>query len=234
MLGCPARCAKEQPIGVIVLQRRSSPAIHRQADRVGRDVRRPGGDRDRELRLFDEVRARTKELTESLEQQTATSEVLQVISSSPGELEPVFQADAGKRDTAVRGQIWIHVASRGRRISRRVAMHNAPPPFAELMRQRPLIRTRGAPNPHPCSCETRRPVHVPTDISRPIAPMNQSPDTPAARTVLVVPMLKENELIGAIGIYRQEVRPFHRKADRAGSEFCQAGIDRNRERALAQ
>ena len=64
------------------------------------------------VRLFDEVQARTRELSEALEQQTATSEVLQLISSSPGELEPVFQAMLRRSNRYLRGQIWHAVPLR--------------------------------------------------------------------------------------------------------------------------
>ena len=171
-------------------------------------------------RLFDEVQARTDELTESLEQQTATSEVLQVISSSQGELEPVFQAmleNATRLCEATFGSMLFYDGD----AFRRVAMHNAPSPFAKFNETAPLIRTEGNPTLTRL-VETKRPVHV-ADLSV------DSPDEPiakyaGARTLLVVPMLKENELIGAIGIYRQEVRLFTEKQIELVQNFAKQAL----------
>src|SRR5207244_4172186 len=86
------------------------------------------------VRLFDEVQVRTRELSESLEQQTATSEVLSVISSSPGELEPVFQA---MLENAVRicearfGILYLYEEKK----FRTVAMLGVPPPLVEFQKQ---------------------------------------------------------------------------------------------------
>ena len=88
------------------------------------------------VRLFDEVQARTRELSESLEQQTATSEVLSVISRSPGELEPVFQTmlEKATRICGARfGTLWL-CEEDGLRV---VSLHNAPPAFAEERRTQP-------------------------------------------------------------------------------------------------
>jgi hypothetical protein len=78
------------PIGVITLQRRAVRPFTEKQIELFETFADQAGDRHQTVRLFDEVQARTKELSESLEQQTATSEVLGVILSSPGELEPVF------------------------------------------------------------------------------------------------------------------------------------------------
>ena len=151
------------------------------------------------------------ELRQSLEQQTATAEVLQVISSSPGDLQPVF---ASMLENAVRicdakfGNIhrWdgdaLHV----------MATHNTPPAFAEY-RRRSLWR----PNPTNAvgrAIATKAVVQV-ADIAAEQAYTEQrNPSYVAAvelggvRTLLAVPMLKENELIGVFTVYRQEVRPF--------------------------
>jgi GAF domain-containing protein len=168
-------------------------------------------------RLLNELRQRTTDLTErtadlaeALKQQTATSEVLQVISSSPGDLEPVF---ASMLENAVRicdakfGNIFrwdgeaLHIA----------ATHNTSPAYAEARRRSPL---RPGPNAIGRMVTTKSVVHVadlaadPGYIERRFPATVDAVELGGVRTFLAVPMLKESELIGAFTVSRQEVRPF--------------------------
>ena len=158
-----------------------------------------------------EVARLTRELKEALQQQTATSEVLKVISGSPGDLEPVF---AAMLENAVRicdakfGNIFRWDGG----VFHLIATHNTPPAFAEVRRRLPL---RTAPeNLIGRMVTTKMVVHV-ADLAAEQAYIDQrSPQYVAAvelggvRTFLAVPMLKENELVGAFILYREEVRPF--------------------------
>jgi GAF domain len=138
-----------------------------------------------------------KHLAEALEQQTATSEVLQIISSSSGELEPVFQAMLSNATSICKakfGTLWLCEGD----AFRAVALHNAPPAYAEARRRE--FRLRPPPNTALGRvASTKQVVHV-ADIRT----HSYDPDwlAPAAlakyRTVVSVPMLKDNELIGAI------------------------------------
>jgi two-component system, NtrC family, sensor kinase len=162
-------------------------------------------------RLLNELRQRTDDLTESLEQQTATSEVLKVISSSPGELEPVFQSmleNATRICEAKFGNLLLYDGD----AFRLTAVYGAPPAWAEEYRRNPIFR----PTPDiPLGrvAATKRVVHV-ADVAREPSYAAGDPaivplvDVAGARSLVVVPMLKENELVGAFGIFRQEVRPF--------------------------
>jgi GAF domain-containing protein len=166
------------------------------------------------VRLFEAEQERTQELTESLEQQTATSEVLQVISSSPGDLEPVF---ASMLENAIRicdakfGNIYRWDGQ----VFHTLATHNAPAAFAEARKRSPQTP------PHPQSmfgriAVTKSVIHF-ADTLEQAAYRERVPSTVAAaelggvRTALGVPMLKENELIGAFTLFRHEVRPFTEK-----------------------
>jgi class 3 adenylate cyclase/GAF domain-containing protein len=158
-----------------------------------------------------EVARLGRELREALEEQTATSEVLRVISSSPGDLQPVFAAmlaNAVRICDAKFGNIYrwdgdtLHL----------IATHNTPPAFAEARRRsHPRL---GPKTPIGRMVATKTVSHV-ADLAADQGYIEQSvPGIVAAvelggvRTFLAVPMLKDNELIGAFILYRQEVRPF--------------------------
>src|SRR5215831_14440059 len=162
------------------------------------------------VRLFETEQQRTRELSEALEQQTATSEVLQVISSSPGELEPVFQsmlANAVRICGAKFGALFLSEGD----AFRTVALHGAPPAFAEARRREPLRRASPTTGLGRVAA-TKRPVQIADVRAEPAYTSDPQRrellDLAGARTLLNVPMLKENQLIGQISIYRQEVRPF--------------------------
>ena len=164
-------------------------------------------------RLLSELRQRTDDLSESLQQQTATADVLQVISSSPGELEPVFNA---MLEHAVRicdagfGVLWLYDGD----AFRAGALYHVPDQFREFWKR----------GPHPPSPESMLARVVRTKQTVQIADLKNEPgyakgdimvvagvDVAKIRSFIVVPMLKEGELIGAIGVYQQEVRPFTEK-----------------------
>ncbi|MGX1168233.1 two-component system NtrC family sensor kinase [Bradyrhizobium sp. USDA 372] len=156
-------------------------------------------------RLFNEAR-------EALERQTATSEVLQVISSSPGGLGPVFEAmleNAVRICRASFGTLLLYEGDRLRRVAR-MAAQNVPQLYAPDQETPPhfIAPFDGAPSLGRL-VETKALVHI-ADIA------TEHPDdliykVAAARTVLIVPMLKESELVGGFAVYRKEVQEFSDK-----------------------
>jgi signal transduction histidine kinase/HAMP domain-containing protein len=151
---------------------------------------------------------RTRELSESLEQQTATAEVLRVISSSPSNLDPVFQAVLTSATKLCEASFGILSLAEGEAF-RIVAMHNAPSAFADLRRREPVIR----PGPLAQVAATKHWFQI-ADITEHPAYKQGDPamvafrELAGARTILIVPILREDMLIGTVGIYRQEVLTF--------------------------
>ena len=178
-------------------------------------------------RLLNELRQRTDDLSEALEQQTATSEVLGVISRSPGDLRPVFQAmleNATRICEAKFGNLLLYEGD----AFRVVAMHGAPPEWDALRRRDPVIRFSPG-NPLGRAVATKQLQHI-TDFRMEQSYIEREPgpvalaEAAGARTVLVVPMLKENELVGVIAIYRQEVRPFSKKQIELLNNFAKQAV----------
>jgi GAF domain-containing protein len=160
-------------------------------------------------RLLNELQQRTDDLSESLEQQTATSDVLGVISNSPGELKLIFKA---MLESAVRicgakfGNLWLREGGS----FRIAATHGAPAAYREYFAREPVV----VPEPKsglaqilegkgPISIDDIRAAGTYKDGMR-----RATIELAGARSLFGVPMLKDNEVVGGIAIYRQEVRPF--------------------------
>jgi class 3 adenylate cyclase len=150
------------------------------------------------------------ELRQSLEQQTASSEVLQVISSSPGDLEPVF-ASMLEKAVHICDASFGNIYRMNAEAFSLVAAYNTPPAFAEYRKRLPI--SAGGEAPTGRVSQTKVVVHV-TDLTTEQAYIEGDPAFVAAaelggvRTYLVVPLLKEDEVIGVFTLARQEVRPF--------------------------
>ena len=220
MLGVPL-LREGSPIGVLIVTRLTArPFTERQIE-LAATFADQAVIAIENVRLFDEVQARTGELTESLEQQTATSEVLRVISSSPGELEPVFQAMLENATRICGAKFGILLLFDGSAM-RVVAMNNPPRAFAEMRRDNPVIPLeKSFLGP---LVRTKKTSHV-ADITAE-EPYASSPlaKVGGARTALGVPMLREGELVGAIAIYRQEARPFSDKQVTLLSNFAAQAV----------
>ncbi|MGB7078390.1 MAG: GAF domain-containing protein [Xanthobacteraceae bacterium] len=165
------------------------------------------------------------ELRESLEQQTATADVLRVISSSPGDLQPVFDAilkNATRICHAKFGQLYL--AEKG--VYRAGAMYNVPPDYLEFRRIQPLVSMAGD-SAMGRVAATKLAVHVAdiaADTSYQTDERRRFVSMTGARTIVSVPMLKEGELVGAINVYRDEVRPFGEKQMELLTNFASQAV----------
>ena len=172
-----------------------------------------------------EVARLARELHEALEQQTATSEVLRIISSAPSALEPVFRtilANATRICEAKFGNLWLREGDS----FRITATHGAPPKYREFFDREPVIFS------DPRSglgviVRTKQSIHI-TDIKSASTyndkMRNATIKLANARSLVAVPLLKDNEVVGAIAIYRQEVRRFTDKQIQLLTSFASQAV----------
>jgi len=170
--------------------------------------------------LEKKVDSRTRELSEALEQQTATSEVLRVISRSPTDLEPVFQAILAHSTRLCEAKFGVlHLYEDG--AFRTATQCGAPPELAAFQRTRGRFQaTAGGPLDR--VLRTKQAVHCLDQAAEPVR--SSEARIGGARSLIAVPMLKEGEVLGAIIIYRQEVRAFDDKQIELMTNFASQAV----------
>ena len=178
--------------------------------------------------LEEQLASARRELQEALEQQAATTEVLEVISRSPGELESMFQiilANTMRICDAKFGHLLLY---NGETFTTG-AVYGAPPAFLEARKHQPIIRPDPA-VPIGRLVATKKMIHIPDItkediyINRVSSTFSALVDQAGARTLLNVPMLKDEQLIGVLAIYRQEVRPFTDKQIKLLENFANQAV----------
>ena len=225
MLGVPL-LREGTPVGVLLLQRSIVQPFTNTEIALAETFADQAVIAIENVRLFDAVQKRTQELSEALEQQTATSEVLKVISRSPGELEPVFNAMLENARGCARPSSAICSFTMEKHFAPRRCID--PPAYAEARAGR-VFRDHLRTFVLAASPETKqvspycRPQGGPSYTERDPA-VAAFVDIAGARTILIVPMLKENELVGVIVIYRQEVRPFTDKQIELVTNFAAQAV----------
>jgi GAF domain-containing protein len=219
MLGVPL-LREGTPIGVIVLSRKTvRPFTDKQIELLATFADQAVIAIEN-VRLFEAEQRRTRELSESLEQQTATSEVLRVISSSPGELEPVFNAMLESATRICDANFGIlhryhdgafHVA----------AMVGVLPVLAEaLLARGAYVPSEGIPLDR--LLQGKSTIHILDQSQERVQPLSAT--LGGSRTHLSVPMLKDREIVGAFTIYRTEVRPFTEKQIELVTNFAAQAV----------
>jgi PAS domain S-box-containing protein len=173
--------------------------------------RRAGRLQQSRAELYQQLEACERALAEAREHQTATSDVLDIISTSPGELAPVFDAILSNATRICGAHFGTLFLTEGDAF-RIVAMHNMPPAIAERRRRDPLVRP-GQGSSLARMTQSKQLVQIP-DITADAGYLERDPDRIALvelggyRSILTVPMLKDNQLIGAFNIFRREYGPF--------------------------
>ena len=204
MLGVPL-LREGTPIGVITLTRAMVQPFTEQQIQVVTTFADQAVIAIENARLLSELQQRTEDLSETLQQQTAASEVLQVISRSAFDLQPVFQSVA-ESSLRLCGADRAFIFRFDGELLRMAVAYNAPPEFAEWVAQHPI-----RPGRHSGSARAaleRRTIHIP-DVRADPEYTYGAKDAEAIRTVLGVPILKGDDLLGVMMIYHlQGVRPF--------------------------
>ena len=188
------------------------------------------------VRLFEAEQERTRELSESLEQQTATSQVLRVISSSPGELEPVFQAmleNAVRICEAKFGMLYRYDGT----FFHAVALFGVPRAYADYLRGEPIRPS--VKNGLGRALQTKQPIHI-LDITAERGYSEREPlrvatvELAGARTLVAVPMLKEERVCRHDRHFSSGGTAVQRQTDPAGHKFRRPGGNSHRKYATAE